>query len=167
MRSVAVCRDGERALGSGTDAEEANGQWGPEAPSLAIPGLARCRVLAGLGSACARRTCEVVLGRQTGPGHPDHHFDWDRGHIAICDGSVEVLALRLRHLDRVFGTAAGQFPSFDGSAGLARASVGLSKTHAETNRCVEEHLLLPGTVCRRTYSSRYARHFWSEGERTD
>ena len=93
-----------------------------------------------------------------------HGFDLEHGYSVIRNQEAHVLVLRLENLDRNLAVL-GQFLGRKGPVQMVRSNVSAQKKNAETHRVVMDNLRVPESVCARIYSSRYARHFYSDSMR--
>jgi hypothetical protein len=75
------------------------------------------------------------------------------------------LVLRLENLDNSFKTAVNQLFSTNFSFNSLQVNVGKNKKHAEAYEFILRNFLLPRDLCKKIYSSKYARHFYSKAER--
>jgi hypothetical protein len=94
--------------------------------------------------------------------YPFNHHD---GFTIIHDKGVEVLVLRLEDLDKSFNNALIKFLDLESPIKMLKSNVGENKKYAVAYRHVLENITLPKSVCAKIYSSKYARHFYSENMR--
>ena len=96
-----------------------------------------------------------------------YRFDHHEGFIIIRDKNVEVLILRLEDLANSFNSAISEFLNPDKPIQMSQANVGKDKRYSGEYRYVLENITIPKSVCTKIYSSRYAKHFYSESMRNE
>jgi len=94
-------------------------------------------------------------------------FNHQEGFTIIRDRNVEVLVLRLEDLDRSFQSAIMKFLRVDSPIPILKSNVGGEKKFSEQYRYVLENIRIPRSVCSMIYSTKYARHFYSEDMRNE
>lgn len=94
-------------------------------------------------------------------------FSHDRGFTIVRKRNADVLILRIEDLDRNFEQAVGEFLNPDGPIQLLKGNVGKEKKYAEEYAYVLANAVLPESVCARIYSSKYAKHFYTESMRNE
>jgi hypothetical protein len=91
-----------------------------------------------------------------------HRFDRAQGYDIIRREDCDLLIFRVEDLDRNFEKAVMQFLELERPIGMLRSNVTREKALADSYRAVMREMILPREVCRKVYSSRYVRHFYSE-----
>lgn len=91
-----------------------------------------------------------------------HTFDMDKGFVAIQEGNISVLVMRLEDLDRNFSLAIASFLALDTPIPMVRSNIASDKKYADEYSYVLENLRIPEDVCTNIYASRYANHFYSQ-----
>jgi hypothetical protein len=94
----------------------------------------------------------------------DYPFDTDAGYAIIKRNNIHVLIIRLENLDQVLSGALEHFMGVQHSPIIARANVRAQTSHADMYTKVRNKIVLPRSACVRVYSSRFARHFYSQAE---
>lgn len=89
-------------------------------------------------------------------------FDHENGFVIIHDAPVPLLIARLENLSMNFPRAISKFLGIDDSIKLVKTNIGVKKQYAEAYQAVLERLSLSKDICKKIYSSRYARHFYPE-----
>lgn len=94
-------------------------------------------------------------------------FSHDRGFTIIREKNAHVLVMRLEDLDSCFANAMSEFLGVDLGIALLKGNVGKEKMYAKEYATVLKSIVLPESVCARIYSSKYARHFYTETMRNE
>lgn len=94
--------------------------------------------------------------------HPFNHGD---GFTIIRDKNTEVLILRLEDMNYNLSTALTEFLNIDMPIQIVKSNIGENKQYSAEYKDILANILIPKSVCYRIYSSRYAKHFYSESMR--
>jgi hypothetical protein len=94
-------------------------------------------------------------------------FDHEQGFEIFHGETADLLILRMNDLDSVLGGAIRKFLPTDRQFNLVRSNVGASKADSGAYRYVMSTLAVPEPAVSHIYSSRYAKHFWTEVERKE
>lgn len=94
-------------------------------------------------------------------------FNHNDGFTILGERNVKVLILRKEDLDRSFDTAIMRFLDLDKPIRMVRSNVGKDKKYTKEYAYVLENITIPESVCTRFYSSKYARHFYTETMRNE
>jgi hypothetical protein len=92
-------------------------------------------------------------------------FPHDRGYCRFDNANFHLLVLRYEDLAETFGAATREFFQLDKPLKLLRANDSRDKPYAETYSRTLNAFRLPESICRAVYSTRFARHFYSEQDR--
>ena len=92
-------------------------------------------------------------------------FDHARGYSIIENGQTKLLLFRMEDLARVFTEAMQEFMGI--SIPIVRANEAASKEYYDAYKAVTKRIVLPRAVCEKIYSSRHARHFYSDELRSE
>jgi len=93
----------------------------------------------------------------------EHPFDPATGYGLIETPAADVLLVRQESLERA-ASPLGKFFELSGSVDLRRENVGADKDYASLYRDVLAQVRLPGEMVDSVYSTRFARHFYSDTE---
>lgn len=94
-------------------------------------------------------------------------FNRSDGFSMIKEKNCEVMILRLEDLDLNFDNSIRKFLCLNRPVKILKSNVGSHKEHSDEYRNVLEHITFPKSACKKIYSSRYARHFYSESMRNE
>lgn len=94
-------------------------------------------------------------------------FDQQAGFVIINEENLSLLILRLEDLNRNFQSAVEKFLDRSDPVSLPQANVGMDKPYSSAYDHVIVNIALPESVCEKVYSSKYARHFYSQPMRAE
>ncbi|MEM9451373.1 MAG: putative capsular polysaccharide synthesis family protein, partial [Cyanobacteria bacterium P01_E01_bin.6] len=95
----------------------------------------------------------------------------DQGYMIFQNSRARVLLVRAEDLNRSFNAALKEFLNRSGSIEMRQANLASNKEYREEQkfydayRYVKSHFKVPYEVCEKIYSTKYARHFYTEEER--
>lgn len=90
-------------------------------------------------------------------------FPQKDGYQIIRNNRIELLVLKLESLNKAFAPAMKEFLEID-NLELAKSNVAASKEYKTIYSDFLENLKLPDSYVEKMYSSKYARHFYTESE---
>jgi hypothetical protein len=90
----------------------------------------------------------------------NYPFDNQKGYTLVNERNVRILIFRTENLNAVFENAMLEFLGIDIPIRLIKDNVGITKAYTNEYQYVLDNISLPKSLCRRIYSSRYARHFY-------
>lgn len=93
-----------------------------------------------------------------------HEFARESGHAVITQRHLDVLLLKCETADEVKAEAIRRFVGLDDFA-LVRSNTAARKAYARQYQEVRSRLVVPDALLDDLYESRYARHFYTDGER--
>jgi hypothetical protein len=96
----------------------------------------------------------------------DHPFRHEKGYTIIRNARADVLVLRVEDLSRCFEASVREFLGLGQSVEIPMLRMNTASERRVLNayRYASEKLRLGRTTCEQVYSSRYARHFYSDAE---
>ncbi len=93
-----------------------------------------------------------------------HPFPVDKGYTVISSSAIELLVLKCELDDRAKARAIAQFLDLEDFE-IVRSNVTSQKPYADQYAEFKRRLRIPLPLLDELYESKYARHFYSEGER--
>jgi len=91
-----------------------------------------------------------------------HNFNHENGFTIIREKTFDILVIRFEDLNECFDTAIMNFLHLNRTATLERANITGEKQHGEAYKYILENVDIPGYVCEKIYSLKYAKHFYTE-----
>lgn len=107
---------------------------------------------------------DVEFAPTTGVDVYSHAFPREAGVQSITRGPLEVLILKCEQPDEVKADAIARFIGLP-SLTLVRSNTAASKPYARQYEAVRQALDVPDSLLDEMYESRFARHFYTDGER--
>lgn len=95
----------------------------------------------------------------------DHPFDHNRGYTLIEQGNVRLLVFRLEDVNRTLNDGLRLLLGSEYKDWEGQANVGEKKQSGDQYRSLLESFKMRASICDKVYSSRYARHFYTDQER--
>ena len=92
----------------------------------------------------------------------DHPFDHIKGFCIVRQKNIDLLILRLEDLNRNFSRALTDFLSLKQPVEMIKTNIGKNKKYASVYQYVKKHIVIPESVCRKIYNSRFSTHFYNE-----
>jgi len=92
-----------------------------------------------------------------------HSFPMDRGSLAFGEAGTDVLVLKVETEDAQKEEALSRFLQLD-RIRLAKSNVAADKAYADQYADFKRRIRFPEAFFREMYESKYARHFYDEGE---
>lgn len=92
-------------------------------------------------------------------------FDYKNGFSIIEKDSFRVIVMRAEDLNRLFSDAIGKFLKLDKTLSLTSKNISSNKIYSDAYQYALENIVIPKRICEKIYSSKYAKHFYSEKER--
>lgn len=93
-------------------------------------------------------------------------FQRDKGYTILRNKKADLLVVRLEDLDNIFSEAISEFLNVS-SIKLESANQGDEKSYAEVYSIFKEKIELPDVYIDELYTSKYAKHFYSDDEITE
>ena len=94
------------------------------------------------------------------------HFPQSKGYKIYRTEQVELLVLRLENINECVYEAFNEFLGLE-QFSLVKANVGSKKTYSTAYKKFKDSIALPESYINKMYSSKHARHFYSEAEIAD
>jgi len=94
-----------------------------------------------------------------------HFFDVEKGFTIIKEQGVEILLLKMEDMYQCIKTALSEFLDLKEPFVLKRSNIGSEKKYSAIYKYVKENIIIPREICERIYSTKYARHFFSDNMR--
>jgi len=95
----------------------------------------------------------------------NYPYNFDQGFLYIHQGNIEVLTIRMEDLNNSFPYAAQKLLELPEPVSIKSENTAQSKQFNEAYKQVKSQIKVPRSACEKIYSSRYARHFYTQAER--
>lgn len=92
-----------------------------------------------------------------------YDYDFSQGYRIIIKDNIEVLVIRMEDINRSVVPAMEAFLGIDGFK-LFHSNLAEKKWYAEAYKEVKSKIVLEKEVCEKIYSTKYARHFYTDKE---
>ena len=89
-------------------------------------------------------------------------FNHNEGFTIIKEDNISVLVIRFEYLNRCFSRVVPSFLGLNKPIDLLNLNTGNSKWYASAYEYILNNIQIPKTVSERIYSTKYARHFYTE-----
>lgn len=90
-------------------------------------------------------------------------FDIQRGHQFYSSNVADILLIRLEDLDSIDPRLIGEFVGIE-NLSIEKGNIGNKKFYSDIYQLFKENMGLPKEYVKEVYSSKYAKHFYSEHE---
>lgn len=91
-------------------------------------------------------------------------FNTEDGFTIINQGQVDLLILRLEDIDQNFSRAVTQFLELPTPIEMIKGNVRTEQKRGTTYQHILQEFTIRESVCRKIYTSNYAKHFYSDAE---
>lgn len=91
----------------------------------------------------------------------EYPFDKERGYSVIRHNNLELLMYQFEKLPEIFSSAISELLNLHDVPELERRNVGEAKWYAELYANVKANIVVPVEICKKVYSTKYVRHFYS------
>ena len=89
-------------------------------------------------------------------------FDHNKGFSIIKKENVDLLIMRLEDLNRNFNQALTDFLDLKHEIAMFKTNIREDKEYASAYKYVKRNIVIPESVCRKIYYSRFSTHFYNE-----
>ena len=89
-------------------------------------------------------------------------FNHNEGFTITKEGNISVLVIRFEDLNRCFSRVAPSFLGLNKPIDMLNLNTGKCKWYASAYEYILNNIQIPKTVSERIYSTKYARHFYTE-----
>lgn len=94
----------------------------------------------------------------------DYPFNHKKGYTIIKSRNIEILIIKMEEMDNCFVDAVSDFLGFQ-NIKMVRKNIAAKKSYADVYREARKNIRIKRTVCEKIYTTKFARHFYSEEER--
>ncbi len=92
-------------------------------------------------------------------------YDFEAGFSIIRNEKAEVLVIRAEDLNKSLNSALSSFLNLQQPLEIKKTNIADEKQFRDAYQYVKKNLIVPRKTCEKIYSSKYARHFYTDAER--